>query len=99
MVSLGRRAYVASWLFGLVGAQTFYHVSESGQPTTEVISQTVSISAAGVGADGATTYVENIVESYIAIEYSDTTVTLLTSAHPYAVTLVVDAETVHLSIS
>ncbi|KAJ7098335.1 hypothetical protein C8R44DRAFT_358683 [Mycena epipterygia] len=81
-----------------VRAQTLYHVgSEIGQITTEALSQSVSVSAAGVGADGATTYVEDILESYIAIEYSDTTVTLLTTPIAYTVTFVADASGYHES--
>ncbi|KAJ7698715.1 hypothetical protein B0H17DRAFT_1196812 [Mycena rosella] len=85
------RASATVLFLGLVGAQTLYHVSQSGQFTTEVISQTFSISAVGVGADGGTTYVEDVTESYIAIDYSDTTVTVRSTAYPYTLTFVADA--------
>ncbi|KAJ6572025.1 hypothetical protein B0H19DRAFT_1132234 [Mycena capillaripes] len=82
-----------------VHAQTLYRISEMGKPTTEVLAQSVSISAVGVGADGATTYVEELVESYVAIEYSDTTVTVLSTPAPeVTVTFVEDASNFHESV-
>ncbi|KAJ7097383.1 hypothetical protein C8R44DRAFT_889301 [Mycena epipterygia] len=48
-----------------VRAQTLYEVSQSLTTTAEIVAESIFISAGGVGADGATTYVEVGVESSI----------------------------------
>ncbi|KAJ6616428.1 hypothetical protein B0H10DRAFT_1394333 [Mycena sp. CBHHK59/15] len=83
MTVLIRRITALLSLVGLASTQTLYYVSQIAQPTTEFVHQTVSLSAVGVGADGATTYVETGVDSYIAIGYSDATETVLSTPHAF----------------
>ncbi|KAJ6501282.1 hypothetical protein DFH09DRAFT_1444726 [Mycena vulgaris] len=102
MASLVCRLSVALWLVGLVGAQTLYDVVPT-QPPTAVASASFVIAAVGVGADGATTYVEKGTESYLAFEYSDVggtfTKTLLSTPTAFTRTFVEDASGYRGSVS
>jgi hypothetical protein len=69
-------------LFSQVGAQlTLYDVApvETGFPRI-VQSESLSIMAAGVGEDGATTYVGEVVVNYEAEIFSDTTQSIVLTA-------------------
>ncbi|KAJ7101697.1 hypothetical protein C8R44DRAFT_809187, partial [Mycena epipterygia] len=78
-----------------VSAQTLYDIPQSVFPSgvfTPVVQESVSISAAGVGADGGTTYVEVDVESLIIdTRFPSTTVTLLSVPATVTGTFIVDA--------
>ncbi|KAJ7051851.1 hypothetical protein C8F01DRAFT_1376483 [Mycena amicta] len=56
-------------------AVTFYDVSQEPAPSAPplILSETISISAGPVGVDGVTTYVQEVVESFFAEIFSDTT--------------------------
>ncbi|KAJ7051855.1 hypothetical protein C8F01DRAFT_1173123 [Mycena amicta] len=68
--------------FRFVNAQvTFYDVSQEPAPSAEpiILSEMISISAGPVGVDGVTTYVEEVVESFWAKIFSDTTEVLVST--------------------
>ncbi|KAJ7021373.1 hypothetical protein C8F04DRAFT_1273806 [Mycena alexandri] len=56
---------------------TLYYVPPIDPLETQILSESLSISAGGVGADGLTTYVEVAVESYDALEEPGTTNTVM----------------------
>ncbi|KAJ7220778.1 hypothetical protein GGX14DRAFT_559564 [Mycena pura] len=96
MVSLVNRLLVAGLISRLgiqvAYAQTLYYVSDAESAQLTVIySESLTISAAGVGADGETTYIANGVASYDAIKFSDTTTTLLSTPSTYTLTMVESA--------
>ncbi|KAJ7021389.1 hypothetical protein C8F04DRAFT_269569 [Mycena alexandri] len=77
--------------FRTTHAQTLFYVSESQPAQTEIIYETFSLSAVGVGTDGATTYIQNVIESYAAFVESATTVTLMSTIATYTNTIIEDA--------
>ncbi|KAJ7485694.1 hypothetical protein FB451DRAFT_1432370 [Mycena latifolia] len=99
MVLLSSRFFVPFWILTLVGAQTLYGVSEISPSPTVVESLSRTISAIGVGADGATTYVEEGTESFLAFVYPSTTQILLSTPSPFTGTFVQDASGERFSAS
>ncbi|KAJ7484491.1 hypothetical protein FB451DRAFT_1393038 [Mycena latifolia] len=75
-----------------VGAQTLYGISQISPVATVVESPASRIySAIGVGADGATTYVEEDIESFIAFIFPSTTEIVLSEPTTLTGTFVQDA--------
>ncbi|KAJ7154789.1 hypothetical protein C8R46DRAFT_1197032 [Mycena filopes] len=82
-------------ILGFARAQTLYDVSVPVNSATpedhEVAYDTISLSAAGVGTDGATTYIEQEIESELLFVGSTTTETLLSTPLTMTATLVENA--------
>ncbi|KAJ6529041.1 hypothetical protein DFH09DRAFT_1185465 [Mycena vulgaris] len=75
-----------------VSAQTLYEVSvDPGPSATQILDISRTISAAGVGADGWTTYVEKDVETSLVVERPFTTVTFISVPTTYTFTFEGDA--------
>ncbi|KAJ7484492.1 hypothetical protein FB451DRAFT_1363991 [Mycena latifolia] len=93
MVPLICRFFGTLWILRLVGAQTLYAVSQPEIIPSQTVVESASLtySAIGVGADGATTYLEKDVESFLALVYPSTTQILLSTPTTVTVTFVQDA--------
>ncbi|KAJ6525581.1 hypothetical protein DFH09DRAFT_1188369, partial [Mycena vulgaris] len=75
-----------------VSAQTLYEVSvDPGPSATQILDISRTISAAGVGADGWTTYVEKDVETSLVVEEPFRTVTFISVPTTYTFTFEADA--------
>ncbi|KAJ7132522.1 hypothetical protein C8R44DRAFT_871466 [Mycena epipterygia] len=86
-----------------VSAQTLYDIPQSVFPSgfsTEVAQESVSISAAGVGADGGMTYIEIEVGSLIIdTQFPSTTISLLSVPTTITETFIADASDLEYSVT